>query len=115
MNDIKLPERLLKFSADVIQMLTSLSGEHDLNIINQLIKSSTLSLTSYNEAQSFGSGSAYGHKISSSLKEMRESNYLLRILSTKYKKNSEIEHLIKESNEMKSILISLNIGITMEN
>ena len=110
MNDINLTERLLKFSADVKQMLTSLSGDGDLNIIcDQLIKSSTLAMTSFNESQS----SAYGHKIGISLKEMRESNYLLRILSTKFNANSEIELLINESDELKCILISINIRVTM--
>jgi four helix bundle protein len=116
MNDINLPERLLRFSTDVKNMLRSLAGEGDLKIIcDQLIKSSTLALTSYKEAQTSGSGSVYGIKIGTSLKEMRESNYLLRILSTKYQGNSEIELLIKASNELKSILISINVSVTMEN
>ena len=110
MNDTNLPERLLRFSADVKHMLRSLTVSGDLNIIcNQLIKSSTLTATSY------GSESANVYEIATSLKEMRESNYLLRILSTKYKGNSEIELLIKESNELKDILISINIRVSMEN
>ena len=43
----------------------------------------------------------FGYKISISLKEMRESNYWLRLLEELYKQNPEIERLVKESIELK--------------
>ena len=59
----------------------------------------------YEEAQAAVSRADFGNKIGISLKEMRESNYSLRILkSILNKEDIELEKLIIESEELKKIL-----------
>lgn len=45
--------------------------------------------------------------INISLKEMRESNYWLRVISKIYKEDDELNFLINESEELKKILGSI--------
>jgi four helix bundle protein len=109
MVDNQLQERLFRFSVDVIKMLRSLKGGNDLKIIsNQLGKASTSSGANYEEAQGAVSKADFSNKVGISLKEMRESNYWLRILKELYLKNEEISRLTKESYELKNILGSIS-------
>ena len=86
-------------------MLRSLKGDIDLKIISyQLGKSGTSSGANYEEAQGAVSKADFGNKVGISLKEMRESNYWLRILKELYPQNEEIIRLAKESFELKNIL-----------
>jgi four helix bundle protein len=85
-------------------MLRDLKSEKETNIISyQLGKSATSAGANYEEAQGAVSKADFGSKISISLKEMRESNYWLRILKELYPKNDEIDRLAKESLELKNI------------
>jgi four helix bundle protein len=105
MGENDLQERLFRFAIDVIKMLRNLKGESELMVIKpQLIKSVTSSGANYEEAQGAVSRADFGYKVGISLKEMRESNYWLRILKELYPKNSEIERLVRESFELKNIL-----------
>ncbi len=116
MGENDLQDRLFRFALDVIKMLRTLKGGADLKVIsNQLIKAATSSGANYEEAQAAVSRSDFGYKISISLKEMRESNYWLRILGELYKQNSEIERLIKESIELKNILGSISVKVSPRN
>jgi four helix bundle protein len=116
MGENDLQERLFRFALDVIKMFRALKGDTDLKLIStQLIKSATSSGANYEEAQAAVSRSDFGYKISISLKEMRESNYWLRILSELYKQNSEIDRLIKESIELKNILGSISVKVSPRN
>ena len=113
MGENDLQDRLFRFALDVIKMLRTLKGGADLKVIsNQLIKAATSSGANYEEAQAAVSRSDFGYKISISLKEMRESNYWLRILGELYKQNSEIVRLIKESIELKNILGSISVKVS---
>ena len=74
-------------------------------IINQLTKSSTSSGANYEEAQAASSKQDFINKVNISLKEMRESNYCLRIIKKdKFVPEIDIDMLIKESEELKRIL-----------
>ena len=64
------------------------------------------------EAQGAVSRADFGNKVGISLKEMRESNYWLRILHELYPSNSEIDRLKKESFELKNILGSICSKVT---
>jgi four helix bundle protein len=64
------------------------------------------------EAQAAVSRPDFGNKVGISLKEMRESNYWLKILKELYPKNQEIERLLKESAELKSILGSISFKVS---
>lgn len=109
MGENDLQERLFKFAVDVIKMLRSLKGGNDLRIIsNQLGKAATSSGANYEEAQAAVSRADFGFKVGISLKEMRESNYWLRILKELYPENAEIIRLTKESFELKNILGSIS-------
>jgi four helix bundle protein len=108
-----LQERLFRFAVDVIKMLRTLKGGSDLNIITfQLGKSSTSSGANYDEAQAAVSRADFSYKVAISLKEMRESNYWLRILKELYPDNIEIVRLVKESIELKNILGSINLKVS---
>jgi four helix bundle protein len=109
MSKKNLQERLFRFAIDVIKMLRNLKGGSELLIIKpQLIKSATSSGANYEESQGAVSKADFSNKIGISLKEMRESNYWLRILRDLYPNNTEIERLVNESYELKNILGSIS-------
>jgi four helix bundle protein len=113
MDENDLSKRLFKFAVDVIKMLRSLEGGNDLKIIsNQLGKAATSSGANYEEAQAGVSRADFGYKVAISLKEMRESNYWLRILKELYPSNNEVIRLTTESYELKNILGSISHKVT---
>jgi four helix bundle protein len=76
----------------------------------QLIKSSSSSGANYEEAQGGSSRADFKNKAFISLKEMRESNYWLKVLqgiSDDEKTKEENIRLINESEELKNILGSI--------
>jgi four helix bundle protein len=113
MDKNELQDRLFKFAVDVIKMLRTLKGGNDLKIIsNQLVKAATSSGANYEEAQAAVSRADFGYKVGISLKEMRESNYWLRILKELFPSNKEIIRLTTESFELKNILGSISIKVS---
>ena len=109
MDENELSRRLFKFAVDVIKMLKTLKGGNEIKIIsNQLGKAATSSGANYEEAQAAVSRADFGNKVGISLKEMRESNYWLRILKDLIPSNKEIIRLANESYELKSILGSIS-------
>jgi len=109
MDENELSKRLFKFAVDVIKMLKTLKGGNEIKIIsNQFGKAATSSGANYEEAQAAVSQADFGNKVGISLKEMRESNYWLRILKDLKPSNKEIIRLANESYELKSILGSIS-------
>ena len=107
--DVDLAERLFQFAIHVTKFLRNLPDEPEFNNMRyQLSKSSTSAGANYEEAQAAFSKQDFLHKIDISLKEMRESNYWLRLIEAalvlKQDLNSELNLLIKESAELKNIL-----------
>jgi four helix bundle protein len=105
-----LCERLFEFAVRVIEFLkTLLYTPENKTIRGQLSKSACSSGANYKESQSGSSKADFTNKVRISLREMRESNYWLRIIKrTAIKVNSsELDFLIKESSELKSILGSI--------
>ena len=106
MND--LSNRLLIFAINVIKFLRKLPYATEYRVVKyQLLKSSTSSGANYEEAQGGSSKADFTNKVRISLKEMRESNYWLRIIkgiNANEELISEIDSLIKESQELKNIL-----------
>jgi four helix bundle protein len=108
MDENELTRRLFKF-AYVIKMLRSLKGGVDLKIISyQLGKAATSAGANYEEAQGAVSKADFSNKVGISLKEMRESNYWLRILKELYPEHAEIIRLTNESFELKNIFGSIS-------
>jgi four helix bundle protein len=109
MKENELLSRLFRFAVDIIKMLRAHKGGTEMRIIcYQLGKSATSSGANYEEAQAAVSRADFGNKIGISLKEMRESNYWLRILKELFPSDSEIERLTTESQELKNILGSIS-------
>lgn len=107
--DVDLAERLFLFAVGVIKFLRRLPNEPEFNNIRyQLSRSSSSSGANYEEAQAAFSKADFLFKIDISLKEMRESNYWLRLISATITfedaTNQELERLKKESSELKNIL-----------
>jgi len=76
-----LKERLFRFSVDIIKEVRNLPNSREYQVISyQLLKSSTSVGANYEEAQSAVSKADFSNKIGTSLKEMRESNYWIRII-----------------------------------
>ena len=113
MDENELQKRLFKFAVDVLKLLRRLTGGIDLKIISyQLGKAATSSGANYEEAQAAVSRADFGFKVSIALKEMRESNYQLRILHELYPADEETDRLVNESFELKNILGSINKKVT---
>jgi len=105
-----LSERLFEFAVRVIEFLKTLPYTPENKIIRvQLAKSSMSSGANYEEAQGGSSRPDFANKVRISLREMRESNYWLRIIKRTVKEVDlvELDELIKESAELKSILGSI--------
>lgn len=104
-----LEERLFNFAVRTIKYLRSLPSTSEYNVIKyQLTKSSTSSGANYEEAQAGSSKLDFTNKVRISLREMRESNYWLRILKgIESKTDEELNVLIQESKELKLILGSI--------
>ena len=106
MKERELCSRLFRFAVDTIKMLKEVGSSSALNVIKfQLTKSATSCGANYEEAQAGCSRADFLNKVRISLKEMRESNYWLRILcDLELKNKKEIEYLVSESVELKNIL-----------
>ena len=104
-----LCERLLKFAVDVILYLRTIKNSIEtIDMKRQLVKSSTSSGANYEESQGSPTKPDAKTKIGISLKEMRESNYFLRIFNKlELGDMNKNESLVKESVELKLILASI--------
>jgi four helix bundle protein len=102
-----LSSRLITFSKNVIIVLRGINNSLETVIIKkQLIRSATSVGANYEEAQGATSKADFHNKIRISLKEIRESNYWLKLL--KYicstSKDVSLDDLIDESEQIKKIL-----------
>jgi len=105
-----LCERLFEFAVKVIEFLKTLPySPENKTIRTQLSKSACSSGANYEESQGGSSKADFVNKVRISLREMRESNYWLRIIKRTVKEvnTSDLEYLIKESGELKNILGSI--------
>jgi len=104
-----LEDRLFRFAVRVIKYTRKLPSVTEYNVIKyQLTKSVTSSGANYEEAQAGSSKADFTNKVRIALREMRESNYWLRILEgISEENNSELSYLIQESKELKLILGSI--------
>jgi len=107
MNDLN--ERLFKFSADSILFLLKIKNLPEYAIIKyQLTKASTSSGANYEEAQAASSKQDFLNKVRIARREMRESNYWLRIINRiQIGDIKEGARLADESEELKRILGSI--------
>lgn len=101
-----LLERTFNFGVDCILFLRTIPNNQEYFVLkNQLIKSFTSIGANYEESQAGSSKADFKNKIRISLREARESNYWLRIISKLNDiQSDELERLLKESFELKNIL-----------
>ena len=104
-----LQTRLFNFAVRVIKYIRILPNSPEYNVVKyQLIKSATSSGANYEESQAGSSKADFTNKVRISLREMRESNYWLKILQEIEEDiNSELIFLVQESKELKKILGSI--------
>jgi four helix bundle protein len=105
-----LCDRLFEFAVRVVDFLKTLPySPENKTFRTQLSKSSCSAGANYEEAQSGSSKADFVNKVRISLREMRESNYWLRIIKRTLKEvnKEELDYLINESNELKKILGSI--------
>jgi len=105
-----LCDRLFEFSVKVVDFLKTLPySPENKTFRSQLSKSACSSGANYEEAQSGSSKADFVNKVRISLREMRESNYWLRIIQRTVTdiNTIELDYLVKESAELKKILGSI--------
>lgn len=103
-----LRERLFKFSVDVIKAIRKLPNGPEYKIITyQLVKSSSSSAANYEEAQAAVSKADFSNKTGISLKEMRESNFWIRLILSISDFKEDWGKLENESEQLKKILGSI--------
>ena len=106
----ELSKRLFNFVIRVLKFMRSLRNNEELKVIKyQIAKSSSSTGANYEEAQAAESKADFTHKVAIALKEMRETNYWLRLTKALEDKldEREITELIIESEELKRILGSI--------
>lgn len=106
-----LNERLFNFAIRCLKFIRNIPSTTEYRVIKyQLAKSATSSGANYEESQAGSSKADFNNKVRISLREMRESNYWLRIIEGINEKSTikdELEWLINESKELKNILGSI--------
>ncbi|GAB4148223.1 MAG: four helix bundle protein [Ignavibacteriales bacterium] len=110
----ELLKRTFKFGVDTLKFLNSIPHTAvNKVLIYQLAKSSTSIGANYEESQAAESTDDFIHKIGISSKEVRESNYWLRILKEMFTDNAHINQkniLIEESSQLKKIFTSIKLS-----
>jgi four helix bundle protein len=114
MDNDNLIDRLFNFAVAVLKYLKGLDSSIQSNTISfQLSKSSTSAGANYEESQGASSKKDFHNKVRIALKEMRESNYWLRIpRAISSDEDRELDRLVDESDQLKKILgkISSKVG-----
>jgi len=112
-NELQL--RLFNFAVAIIRLIRKLPKSKEYNVISyQIIKSSTSSGANYDEAQGAVSKADFVNKIAISLKEMRESNYWIRLIIATTDKNEDWLKMRQESSELMNILGSIYSKTSMK-
>ena len=101
-----LDERLLVYGATIIKLVESLpSAIAGRRIGDQLLQSGTSVGANFEEAQGAESKNDFAHKLQIALKELRESNYWLRLLAkTEMLPQATLVVVIDESAQLTAIL-----------
>ncbi|MCA6450011.1 MAG: four helix bundle protein [Chitinophagaceae bacterium] len=111
-----LEKRLIEFGVTVIHTAEkfpdSFAGKH---LSGQLIRSGSAPALHYGEAVSAESRNDFIHKMKIALKELRETNNCLQMISRlKWQEEQKINHILGECNELISIFVK-SIGTAQKN
>ncbi|HXX23351.1 MAG TPA: four helix bundle protein [Terriglobia bacterium] len=101
-----LDDRLLEYGARIIRLVESLPNTVvGRRVADQLLRSGTSVGANYEEAQGAESKDDFVHKLQIALKELRESNYWLRLLVKSDKISvAQMTGLLDESSQLRAIL-----------
>lgn len=101
-----LSERLLEYGARIIKLVESMPKTLvGRRVADQLLRSGTSAGANYEEAQGAESKDDFIHKLHISLKELRESNYWLRILvQAGVVPPQRMASLLDESDQLRAML-----------
>ncbi|MBK7499306.1 MAG: four helix bundle protein [Ignavibacteriales bacterium] len=106
-----LNNRLFLFAVRVLKFLPNLPKSPEFNVVRyQLSKSATSSGANYEESQAGSSKADFNNKVRIALREMRESNYWLRIIKetlNDIERVNALDLLLDESDQLKKILGSI--------
>ena len=102
----ELSERLLDYGVRIIKVVEALPGTLvGRRIGDQLLRCGTSVGANYEEARAAESTADFVHKLQLALKELRESNYWLLILSkATILPSVQLEELTNESHQLRAIL-----------
>ena len=108
MTTFDLDDRMIDFSVQVIHFTENLPKSNSgIYFSDQIMRSVASAVLNYSEAQSAESRKDFIHKVKVSLKELRETYSGLRIIQKlSENRNEEITLMIKENNELISILVT---------
>src|SRR5436309_8921300 len=103
---VDLRERLLSFGVRIIKVVESLAKNSvGRTLGDQLLRSGMSVGANYEEAQAAESRADFVHKLQIALKELRESNYWLRLLTkSEILPPERLTSIIDESNQLRAIL-----------
>jgi four helix bundle protein len=100
-----LQKRLFRFSVNVIKEVRNLPNSKEYQVISyQLLKSATAVGANYEESQGAVSKADFSNKVGIALKEIRETNYWIRILIELSEKENTWQEKEIESKELMNIL-----------
>ncbi len=103
-----LQERLFNFAVKTIQSFMNLPNGKEYDVIGwQILKSSSSCGANYDEAQGAVSKADFSNKTGIALKEMRESNYWIRLIMAVNETSEDWIKLKTESVELMHILGSI--------
>jgi len=108
MTKYDLEDRLIAFSAQIIEIAESVINSYTGNQLStQLLRSGTSVSLNYGEAQSAESRKDFIHKIKLILKELRETNICLKLIKNRHLVNNVaiLEKIMIENNELISIFV----------
>ena len=101
----ELGERLLDFAVESIAVVESLPKTlAGRRIGDQLLRAATSVGANYQEAQAAESRADFAHKLQIALKEVRETNYWLRLLARTQTNSPRLTNLVDESAQLRAIL-----------
>lgn len=108
MNKLDLENRLIEFSALIVEVSRTLSSEYVSGYLsNQIIRSAISPALNYGEAQAGESRKDFIHKMKISLKELRETYVSLKIIRRTKLSSDELllEKALDECNQLISIFV----------
>ena len=112
----ELAQRLFDFSINSLKLTSKLPNTPEFKVIrHQLAKSATSCGANYEESQTGSTKADFAHKIRITLREMRESNFWLRIIKSfnnEFYDSDNLNHLIDESNQLRKILATILNKVT---